>query len=94
MRFFLFIFTQALRNIFHSWGVQLMTLLTVTLSVLIFSFFYLIYTNMLQAGEKIGEELRVTVYLDSPLSPAGQAEFVKKVDSFGKVEKIIFITLG
>ncbi|MCK9296506.1 MAG: permease-like cell division protein FtsX [Desulfobulbaceae bacterium] len=92
MRFFLFIFTQTLRNICHSWGVQLMTLLTVTLSVLIFSFFYLIYTNMLQAGEKIGEELRLTVYLDAQLSPAGQEEFIKKVNSFGKVEKIIFIT--
>lgn len=92
MRFLTFIFTQTLRNIWHSWGVQLMTLLTVTLSVLIFSFFYLIYTNMLQAAENLGEELRLTVYLQSPLTPVEQEEFKKKIDSFGKVEKIVFIT--
>jgi cell division transport system permease protein len=92
MRFLTFIFAQTFRNICHSWGVQLMTLLTVTLSVLIFSFFYLIYSNMLQAGEKLGEELRLTVYLKSQLSPAEQEEFKKKVTSFGTVEKINFIT--
>lgn len=92
MRFLTFIFAQTFRNICHSWGVQLMTLLTVTLSVLIFSFFYLIYSNMLQAGDKLGEELRLTVYLKSQLSPAEQEEFKKKITSFGKVEKINFIT--
>ena len=92
MRFLTFIFAQTFRNICHSWGVQLMTLLTVTLSVLIFSFFYLIYSNMLQAGDKLGEELRLTVYLKSQLSPAEQEEFKKKITSFSKVEKINFIT--
>ncbi|MEW6520933.1 MAG: permease-like cell division protein FtsX [Thermodesulfobacteriota bacterium] len=92
MRFALFIFTQTMRNIRHSWGVQLMTLLTVVLSVLIFSFFYLIYSNMLQAGEKFGEELRLTVYLQASLSPAQQQEFTEKVAAFGKVDRISFIT--
>ena len=92
MRFLIFIFTQTLRNIRHSWGVQLMTLLTVVLSVLIFSFFYLIYNNMLQAGEKFGKELRLSVYLTSPLNPTEQQEFKAKVNAFGKVDKINFIT--
>ena len=92
MRFLTFIFTQSFRNIRHSWGVQLMTLLTVTLSVLIFSFFYLIYTNMLQAGAQLGEELRLTVYLESQLTQVEQEEFKKKITNFGKVEKIVFIT--
>ena len=92
MRFLAFIFTQTVRNISHSWSVQLMTLLTVTLSVLIFSFFYLVYTNMLQAGERLGEELRLIIYLDSELNPAEQEEFKQKIENFGKVEKIVFIS--
>ncbi|MBI4793417.1 MAG: ABC transporter permease, partial [Deltaproteobacteria bacterium] len=92
MRFLAFIYTQTVRNISHSWSVQLMTLLTVTLSVLIFSFFYLVYTNMLQAGERLGEELRLIIYLESELKPAEQEEFKQKIENFGKVEKIVFIS--
>ncbi|MBI5559351.1 MAG: FtsX-like permease family protein [Deltaproteobacteria bacterium] len=92
MKFLVFMFMQTGRNIRHSWGVQLMTLLTVTLSVLIFSFFFLIYTNMVQAGLKLGEGLRLTVYLTAQLNPAEQEEFKKKITDFGRVEKIIFIT--
>ena len=72
MRFLIFIFTQTLRNIRQAWTVQFMTLLTVMLSVLIFSFFYLIYMNMLQEADKLGDGLRITVYLKSPLSSEEQ----------------------
>lgn len=92
MKFLSFILTQSWRNLHYSWGLQLMTMLTVTLSVLIFSFFYLVYANMLQAGNRLGDELRLIVYLDSAPSPEQQQIFVKKVKSFNPVEKIEFIT--
>ncbi len=92
MRFLIFIFTQTLRNIRQAWTVQFMTLLTVMLSVLIFSFFYLIYMNMLQEADKLGDGLRITVYLKSPLSSEEQESFKTQVNSFETVEKIIFIT--
>ncbi|MCB2183826.1 MAG: ABC transporter permease [Desulfobulbaceae bacterium] len=92
MRLLTFIFTQTGRNVLQSWGLQLMTLLTVTLSVLIFSFFYLIYVNMVQTGVRLGEELRLIVYLDSGLTADEQILFTKKVESFSKVDKVVFIT--
>ena len=92
MKYLSFIFNQTGRNLRHSWGMQLMTMLTVTLSVLIFSFFYLVYTNMVQAGARLGEELRLIVYLESEFSPEQQKQFIKKVESFGQVEKIVFIS--
>ncbi len=76
----------------QSWGVQLMTMLTVTLSVLIFSFFFLIYTNMIHVGDKIGGELRLIVYLESELGPQQQDDLKKKITSFRKVERIVFIS--
>ncbi len=58
MNFWLAVLRQAGRNLRQTWASQLMTLLTVSLSVLIFAFFYLIYTNMLNSGEKLGADLR------------------------------------
>ena len=92
MKYPLFILTQTKRNIEQSWGIQSMTLLTVTLSVLIFSFFYLIYSNMLEAGARLGGELRLVVYLESELNPVQQDLFRKKVVGFAKIEKIDFIS--
>ncbi len=91
MKYPAFILTQAKRNFGQSWGIQSMTLLTVTLSVLIFSFFYLVYANMLEAGARLGGELRLIVYLDGELNPEQQALFRQKVTAFAGAEKIDFI---
>ncbi|MBC8319014.1 MAG: FtsX-like permease family protein [Desulfobulbaceae bacterium] len=87
-----FIFSQTARNIRHSWSVQLMTTFTVTLSVLIFSFFYLIYTNMVEAGSRLGDDLRLIVYLDETPSSERKALYTKNIHNFGKVEKVFFIS--
>jgi len=47
MNFWFAVFRQVGRNLRQTWASQFMTFLTVSLSVLIFAFFYLIYTNML-----------------------------------------------
>ena len=51
MNFWFAVLRQMGRKLRQTWASQLMTLLTVSLSVLIFAFFYLIYTNMLNAGD-------------------------------------------
>lgn len=92
MRYLSFIITQTVRNLRHSWEVQLMTMLTITLSVLIFSFFYLVYSNMLQAGERLGDDLRLIVYLESGLNVEEQKQFSRKISEFHQVDDIIFVT--
>ena len=87
-----FFFIQAYRNFKQSWGTQLMTLLTVSLSVLIFTFFLLIYANIMQAGDRIGDELRLTIYLDEEVIPEMQPQIEKKIRDFSEVEKIVFVT--
>lgn len=92
MSFWLTVFRQVGRNLRQTWGSQLMTLLTVSLSVLIFAFFYLIYTNMIHLGAKLGDDLSMVVYLEDEPGPELQQQFIKKITTFDEVESIKFIS--
>jgi len=92
MNFIIAIFTQTFRNLIQTWSAQLLTLLTVTLSVLIFAFFYLLYTNVLQVGQELDDDLRLIVYLDEEPSAAMQQEYREKILKFDQVERIDFIS--
>ena len=69
-----------------------MTLLTVSLSVLIFAFFYLVYNNMLRVGDKLGDDLRLIVYLEEEPGPEMQTQLKRKILAFDDVEDIRFIS--
>jgi cell division transport system permease protein len=84
--------TQTVRNIRQNWPTQLMTVMTISLSVLIFSFFLLIYLNIVQAGNRMGDELRLTVYLDEEVNPDVRPMYEQKINDFAEVEKIAFIS--
>jgi len=92
MNFLFAVFSQAGHNLLQTWRTQILSLMTITLSVLIFSFFYLVYTNALQAGERLGDDLRLIVYLDEEAAPALQDQYRDKILKFDKVEKIEFIS--
>jgi cell division transport system permease protein len=92
MSFWFTVLRQLGRNIRQTWGSQLMTLLTVSLSVLIFAFFYLVYTNMLTLGDKLGDDLSLIVYLEEEPEPELRDQLSKKIRSFDEVEEIRFVT--
>ncbi len=92
MSFWFTVIRQVGRNLRQTWGSQLMTLLTVTLSVLIFAFFYLVYSNMLNWGDRLGDDLSLIVYLEEEPGPELQEQLIKKITTFDKVEKISFIS--
>jgi cell division transport system permease protein len=94
MNFFIAVFTQTLRNLTQTWSAQLLTLLTITLSVLIFAFFYLVYTNVLHAGQQLDDDLRLIIYLDEQPSKEMQEEYRRKILKFDQVDKIIFVSTG
>jgi cell division transport system permease protein len=60
--------------------------------VLIFSFFLLIYMNIVNAGSRLGDELRLIVYLHEEVAPEAQPMYEKKIKDFGEVAKIAFIS--
>jgi cell division transport system permease protein len=90
MKFLRTIFVLTGRNLQKTWPSQFMTLLTVSLSVLIFSFFFLIYINMIKAGESFGDDLRLTIYLEEEPVVEMQTELVRKITNFSPVEEIRF----
>lgn len=92
MNFIIAVFAQTIRNVFQTWSSQFLTLLTVTLSVLIFAFFYLVYTNAIQASQELDDDLRLIIYLEEEPSKEMQEEYQRKIVKFDKVEKIDFVT--
>ena len=86
------IFTQTGRNVKQTWGAQLMTLLTVSLSVLIFSFFFLVFLNLQKAGVQLGEHIRLIIYFENDIPPVMHPQLEKQIRSFGAVEKVVFVT--
>ncbi len=92
MSFWFAVIRQAARNLRQTWASQFMTLLTVSLSVLIFAFFYLIYTNMITIGTKMGDDLRLIVYLEEEPGPEMQQQQRNKITNFDRVEDIRFIS--
>lgn len=92
MNFLLAVLTQTSRNLVQTWSSQLLTLLTITLSVLIFSFFYLLYTNVLHAGHQLDDDLRLIVYLEAEPSPALQEQYREQILKFDRVDRIEFVS--
>lgn len=92
MRFWFSVVRQAGRNLRQTWPSQLMTLLTVSLSVLIFAFFSLVYTNMINSSEQLGNDLRLIIYLEDDPGPEMQEQLRRKITNFDRVEDIIFVS--
>ncbi|MCK9174030.1 MAG: ABC transporter permease [Desulforhopalus sp.] len=92
MNFLFTVLRQLGRNLRQTWGVQIMTLLTVTLSLLIFSFFYLVYTNVVNLGDRLSEDIRLIAYLDEEPNLELRKQLERKIIQFDDVEEINFIT--
>ncbi|MFZ5776044.1 MAG: cell division protein FtsX [Thermodesulfobacteriota bacterium] len=92
MQLLIHLFKQTGQNLRRTWGTQVMTLITVSLSVLIFAFFFLVYSNMLRAGERLGDDVRLIVYLQEEIPTAQRQPLEKKIREFGEVEKIVFVS--
>lgn len=91
MEYLAYILRQTGRNFKHTWATQLMTLLTVSLSVFIFSFFFIIYANAIRLGETLGDQTRLTVYLDNEPSKELLTQIKQKIVSFPQVERFDYV---
>lgn len=92
MNFWLAVLRQLGRNLRQTWASQIMTLLTVSLSVLIFSLFSLIYINILTVSRQIGDDLQLVVYLTDEPGPEMQEQLRNKIIAFDQVESIHFVS--
>jgi cell division transport system permease protein len=82
--------SQTGRNLRQTLGSQVITLITVTLSVLIFSFFSLVFYNLERAGAQLGEHIKLIVYLNQEPTPTDKQLLEKQIQGFAPTEKIVF----
>jgi len=92
MKYLGYILRQTGRNLLQTWTTQLMSMLAVSMSVLIFAFFFLIYANMMSASRQLGDELRLTVYLEEDLTPELRKKLEERISTFITVERITYIS--
>ncbi len=87
-RFFL---SRALSNIRQNVFVNVVTIGTITLALLIVSLFLLVFVNLESAAENWSERVQVTVYFDKELSPQEQGSLRTKITAVPGVSRITYV---
>lgn len=85
-------FTRALTNIRQNVFVNVVTVGTITLALLIVSLFLLVFVNLENAAENWSERVQVTVYFDRELNAQEQAALRGKIMALGGVSRIGYVS--
>jgi cell division transport system permease protein len=82
---------RALRNIWSNPFLSVVTLSTISISMLILGLFALIYLNVQQFFNQLGDELQITAYLEESFPP-DQAEVLRsKIADWTETEKVTYV---
>ena len=82
---------RALRNIWLNPFLSVVTLSTISISMLILGLFALIYLNVQQFFNQLGDELQITAYLEESFSP-DQAEVLRsKIADWTETQNVTYI---
>ena len=87
--FFLF---RAVTNIRQNVFVNVVTIGTIMLALLIVSLFLLIFVNLESAAENWSERVQVTVYFDKELTTQDQSAFREKISALPGVSRVNYVT--
>jgi cell division transport system permease protein len=87
-----FFLVRALTNIRQNVFVNVVTIGTITLALLIVSLFLLIFVNLENAAESWSERVQVTVYFDRELTSQEQSAFREKISAISGVSRVSYVT--
>jgi cell division transport system permease protein len=87
-----FFLSRALTNIRQNVFVNVVTIGTITLALLIVSLFLLVFVNLESAAENWSERVQVTVYFDKELSGQDQAGLRSKLSALPGVSRVSYVT--
>ncbi|MBV5336491.1 MAG: ABC transporter permease, partial [Deltaproteobacteria bacterium] len=79
---------RALNNIRQNVFVNVVTIGTITLALLIVSLFLLLFVNLESAAENWSEKVQVTVYFDKELTQQEQTEMKNRIQSLPATAKL------
>ena len=88
-RFFL---ARAITNIRQNVFVNVVTIGTITLALLIVSLFLLVFVNLESAAENWSERVQVTVYFDKELTGQEQSGFREKISALTGVSRVSYVS--
>ena len=83
---------KALGNIWINPFLSLVTLSTIAISMLILGLFVLIYMNVQQFVNHLGDELQITAYLAETLPPEQAEALRSKIANWTEIEKITYLS--
>lgn len=87
-----YFFTRALTNIRQNIFVNVVTIGTITLALLIVSLFLLVFVNLENAAETWSERVQVTVYFDHELTQQEQDAFRSAVTAIPGTARVGYVT--
>jgi cell division transport system permease protein len=87
-----FFLSRAVTNIRQNAFVNVVTIGTIMLALLIVSLFLLIFVNLESAAENWSERVQVTVYFDKELTSQDQTSFREKISALSGVSRVNYIT--
>lgn len=87
-----FFLSRAVTNIRQNIFVNVVTIGTITLALLIVSLFLLVFVNLESAAENWSERVQVTVYFDKELTSQDQSTFREKISALSGVSRVSYVT--
>jgi cell division transport system permease protein len=87
-----FFVARALTNIRQNMFVNVVTIGTITLALLIVSLFLLVFVNLESAAENWSERVQVTVYFDKELTSQDRSAFSGKISALSGVSRVSYVT--
>ena len=87
-----YFFSRALTNIRQNVFVNVVTIGTITLALLIVSLFLLVFVNLENAAENWSEKVQVTVYFDHELTQQEQADFRGQIAAIPGTAKVGYVS--
>jgi cell division transport system permease protein len=87
-----FFLTRAITNIRQNVFVNVVTVGTITLALLIVALFLLVFVNLESAAENWSERVQVTVYFDKELTALEQTTFREKITALSGVSRVSYVS--
>jgi cell division transport system permease protein len=87
-----FFLSRAITNIRQNVFVNVVTIGTITLALLIVSLFLIVFVNLESAAENWSERVQVTVYFDKELSQQDQSSYKEKITALSGVSRVSYVT--
>ncbi|NJD39129.1 MAG: ABC transporter permease [Geobacter sp.] len=88
---FRYFLERAVANMRQNVFVNLVTIGTITLALLIVSLFLLLFVNLENAAENWSEKVQVTIYYDKELTPQEQSDLKSRIQTIPGTSKVYWV---